>query len=146
MANLKGCFSHKSDDWKTPKKKKLYDRIMELGYIDTFKFHSDINEFEQIYKKKKLYCNPPFSKMNQIPKWIETQLKNKCDILLLIPARTDTKYFHELLKMKPMIYFIRGRLHYNDQGTAPFPSIIMMFSNKTSNLLCHELYKLSDII
>lgn len=51
---------------------------------------------------------------------------NHCEVLFLIPARTDTKYFHELLSYSPDIYFIKGRLHYNDSKTgAPFPSILL---------------------
>lgn len=47
-----------------------------------------------------------------------------------MPARTDTKYFHELLKLKPKIYFIKGRLHFNDsKESAPFPTILLHFNN-----------------
>ena len=143
MSNLKGCFSHKTDDWKTPSK--MFNKIMELGFIDTFKFKSDDNEFCKIYEKKRLFCNPPFSKLNKIPEWIKSQLDHKCDILLLIPARTDTKYFHKLLEMNPLIVFIKGRLHYNDSGSAPFPSLFMAFSSQTEYLwksVFHELDKI----
>lgn len=51
---------------------------------------------------------------------------NHCEVIFLIPARTDTKYFHELLEYSPDIYFIKGRLHYNDsKNGAPFPSVLL---------------------
>lgn len=64
-------------------------------------------------------------------RWIEWAIhqyfNNHCDIMILIPARTDTKYFHELLEWHPEIIFIKGRLHYNDSKTgAPFPSLLII--------------------
>lgn len=45
--------------------------------------------------------------------------------MLLVPARTDTKQFHNLLDLGLKVKFIKGRLKYNDKKSAPFPSIIM---------------------
>jgi site-specific DNA-methyltransferase (adenine-specific) len=48
---------------------------------------------------------------------------------MLIPARTDTSYFHDYIYGKAReIRFIRGRLHFNEspQG-APFPSMVVVF-------------------
>lgn len=50
-------------------------------------------------------------------------------VVMLIPARTDTSYFHEYIYHKAKeIRFLRGRLHFNEskQG-APFPSMIVVF-------------------
>lgn len=126
MKDIKACLSHKTDDWKTPKK--LYDPIMKNGYIDTFKYQSENDELENNYYNEKLYVNPPFSKLKKISKWLEQQIENGNEIILLIPSRTDTEYFHNLLKYKPTIYFIKGRLHYNESKAAPFPSMIIMFN------------------
>ena len=49
-------------------------------------------------------------------------------IMFLIPSRTDTKYFHKLLELNPVIIFIKGRLKFNDTETAPFPSMVLYFS------------------
>ena len=70
--------------------------------------------------------------MEQIVDWVSDQVKNNCTVALLIPARTDTRYFHKLLsknKQISKIYFIQGRLHYNESGTAPFPTILIMIGN-----------------
>lgn len=125
MKNIEACLSHNSDDWKTPTD--LYDTFMKLNFIDTFKFQSTENELENDYYNKKLFINPPFSKMKEVSKWIERQLENENTIALLIPARTDTQYFHDLAKYKPTIIFIKGRLHYNDSKSAPFPSMLILF-------------------
>lgn len=125
--NLKGCFSKNSDDWRTPSHIYHYF-VIESKYIDCFPYHAQYDEFLKVYEGKKLFVNPPYSKLKLIPDWIRKQYVNNCHIALLIPARTDTKYFHELLSMNPSIYFLKGRLHFNDSKEgAPFPSIVMIF-------------------
>ena len=117
-------FSHKSDHWSTPKW--IYNEFMKQNYIDPCPLHSEVDNLNKIYTNQKIFVNPPYS---EIDKWTEFVKNNQKEnlIVLLIPARTDTKYFHELLKLKPKIIFIKGRLRFNETGTAPFPSILMMF-------------------
>ena len=53
--------------------------------------------------------------------------------VMLIPARTDTKYFHKYIYHKAEIRFIEGRIKFVnlDSGaksqSAPFPSMIVVF-------------------
>lgn len=48
-------------------------------------------------------------------------------VVMLIPARTDTAYFHDYIYKKHEIRFIRGRLHFNEsKAAAPFPSMIVV--------------------
>ena len=124
--NLKGCFSKETDNWKTPSN--LYNFFIECGYIDTFPYKAEYDEFEKNYFNEKLFINPPFSKMKEVTEWIYRQFENNNHIILLIPVRSDTQYFQKLLALKPSIWFVKGRLKYNDYGTAPFPSIIMSFA------------------
>ena len=89
-------------------------------------------DYKKNYFMKKLYINPPFSKISE---WVNYGLKqyfiNHCEVIFLIPARTDTKYFHELLSYSPDIYFIKGRLHYNESKTgAPFPSLFIRLKHQ----------------
>ena len=121
----KGVFSHESDHWATPKK--LYNWFMRHDFIDPCPLHSKEDNLDKIYEGKKLFINPPYSQIDKWTEFIKRNLPHCLDIWLLIPARTDTKYFHELLKLHPNIYFIKGRLHFNESGTAPFPSILMRF-------------------
>ncbi len=126
---LKLMFTKNTDDWKTPKE--IYENYMKHEYIDCFPYQANYDEFKKTYKNKKLFVNPPISKLKFIPEWIKRQLKNGCKVTLLIPARTDTKYFHELLDLYPQVVFIKGRLHYNESKSAPFPSIYMHFDKFT---------------
>lgn len=121
----KGVFLHETDHWATPKK--LYNWFMDAGYVDPCPLHSKEDNLNKIYKGKKIFINPPYSQISKWVDFIKNNLPECLEIQLLIPARVDTKYFHELLKLEPHIYFIKGRLHFNEAGSAPFPSIIMRF-------------------
>lgn len=47
---------------------------------------------------------------------------------MLIPARTDTRWFHDYIYGKAEIRFIKGRLKFgNAKQSAPFPSMIVIF-------------------
>lgn len=131
--NTKTLFSHNTDHWKTPST--LYKKLMQNGYIDPCPFHSKEDNLDRIYTNQYIYINPPYSQIDKWVQFIKNNYKQNVEILLLIPARTDTKYFHELLELNPLIYFIKGRLSFNDTGTAPFPSILMVFTpyNKTKH-------------
>ena len=81
--------------------------------------------------KKCNYVNPPY---NNQKAWVEKayneSLKNKTCVMLL-PARTDTKLFHEFIfKKAHEIRFIKGRLKFKQYtNSAPFPSMIVIFKN-----------------
>lgn len=116
----------RSDYWNTPKN--IYENILNDGYIDynpknsyIVPFHKNVN----LYKYQKIFINPPFSILNK-PEWIMTVkglLQNNNELMLLLPARTDTKQFHQLLELGLYVEFIKGRLKYNDSKAAPFPSL-----------------------
>lgn len=131
MKNEKVMFSKNSDNWKTPTN--IYNAFMQKGYRDCFQYQSKENELNNLYIEQRLFVNPPFSKMNQILYWLLDQIGNNNKVALLIPSRTDTFYFHELAKEKPIIIFIKGRLKYNDTGCAPFPTILMLFNYEEKN-------------
>lgn len=49
-------------------------------------------------------------------------------VVMLIPARTDTRWFHDYIYGRAEIRFIKGRLKFNDgKGGAPFPSMVVIF-------------------
>lgn len=67
-----------------------------------------------------------------MPKWIEKAHKTWKEfgntVVMLIPARTDTKAFHEFIYHQAEIRFVKGRLKFNDgKNPAPFPSMIVIF-------------------
>lgn len=55
---------------------------------------------------------------------------------MLIPARTDTKAFHEYIYGKAEIRFVRGRLKFGgSKNPAPFPSMVVIFRGNHSEWL-----------
>ena len=119
-------YSHNTDHWATPSD--IYKKYMDEGYIDPCPLHCEEDNRQKMYIDKKIFINPPYSDIENWVQFIKNNIKNNKEIHLLIPARTDTNYFHELLLLKPTIIFIKGRLKFNDKGCAPFPSIIMKFN------------------
>ncbi len=80
--------------------------------------------------KKGNFINPPYDQQKLwVKKAYEESLKNKICVLLL-PARTDTKIFHEIiLPYAKEIRFIKGRLKFQQyKNSAPFPSMIVIFN------------------
>lgn len=76
-----------------------------------------------------VFCNPPYSGIKQ---WVKKAFyegqKDGTTVVLLIPARTDTKWFHNYILNHSEIRFIEGRLRFNGMSVnAPFPSMIVIF-------------------
>ena len=77
------------------------------------------------------YVNPPYNRMIRL--WLEKvfEEENKgITSVFLLPARTDTQWFHDYVYNKPKVElrFIRGRLRFsNSTNSAPFPSMIVIF-------------------
>ena len=76
-----------------------------------------------------VWCNPPYGR--QIGKWVERAAlaaKAGAVVVMLLPARTDTKWFHEYIYGKAEIRFVRGRLRFGGAANpAPFPSMVVVF-------------------
>lgn len=76
-----------------------------------------------------MFCNPPYG---SIAKWVEKAYreaqKENTIVVMLIPSRTDTKYFHDFIYHRSEIRFVKGRLKFGDSPyNAPFPSMIVIF-------------------
>ncbi len=79
------------------------------------------------WEGKRVFCNPPYGRV--IADWVK-----KCATaggvvtVALIPARTDTRYFHDYIYGKAEIRFIKGRLKFGDgKKPAPFPSMVVIW-------------------
>jgi site-specific DNA-methyltransferase (adenine-specific) len=79
-----------------------------------------------------VFCNPPYG--SAIKDWVkkcsEESKKDNTTVVMLIPARTDTKYFHDYIYQKENVEvrFLRGRLKFgNSENSAPFPSMVVVF-------------------
>ena len=110
------------------------------------KFFTPIEDgLKQDWEGHTVFCNPPYGR--QIGKWVkkcyEEGQKPNTTIVLLIPSRTDTRYFHDYILGKAQIRFIKGRLTFWDldgkkyinkdfksMTPAPFPSLLAIYKIK----------------
>ena len=82
------------------------------------------------------WCNPPYSKVGAFVSKAARERERGVLTVMLIPARTDTKWFHEFLwdrlTHKPRtgieLRLLKGRLRFEGApSSAPFPSMIVVF-------------------
>lgn len=141
MANIKGCFSSKSNEWATPAD--FYKELDKEFHFNLDPCSTDENAkcerhftladdgLSQNWGGARVFCNPPYGReiYDWVKKCYEESRKPNTLVVMLIPARTDTRYFHEYIYGKAKeIRFIRGRLHFNDSKEgAPFPSMVVIF-------------------
>ena len=114
--------SKNTDEWATPKY--IYNQAMEKGMFDPCPLSSSVDGL-RIEWEKSNFVNPPYSNLK---KWIEKsieQAKKGKKVVLLIPARTDTKAFKLLFEYGSTFTFITGRLRFNEASSAPFPSMLV---------------------
>lgn len=132
-------FSSKTDLWETPQE--LFDELNQ-----EFHFTLDVCATAENAKCERFYsptddglslpwdgvcwCNPPYGR--EISKWVAKAYESNCLVVMLLPARTDTKWFHKYCLLYGEIRFIKGRLRFgNAKNAAPFPSMIVIFNLKT---------------
>lgn len=84
----------------------------------------------------RVFCNPPYGRA--IRDWVrkghEESRKPGTVVVMLIPARTDTTYFHDFVLhgKADEVRFLRGRLKFtdedgNEKDAAPFPSAVVVW-------------------
>ena len=139
--NKEVMFSSKTEEWETPKE--FYEKLNEefnftLDPCATpenakcLKYYTKKeNGLKQNWQGERVFCNPPYGR--SIKEWVkkcyEESRKPNTTVVMLIPARTDTTYFHEYIYKKAKeIRFVRGRLKFgNSKNSAPFPSMVVVF-------------------
>ena len=132
-----GLMSSNSDRWETPQK--LFDELNQK-----YNFEIDVCALPENAKCENYFSpevdglkqdwtgvcwmNPPYGR--EIGKWMKKALessRNGATVVCLVPARTDTAWWHDYA-MNGEIEFIRGRLKFgNSKNSAPFPSAIVVF-------------------
>ena len=134
-------FSSNTCEWATPQD--LFDKLnSEFCFtLDPCADHSnhkcakyytvEQDGLKQDWSGETVFCNPPYGK--EIYNWVK---KCFCEVyagacpcaVMLIPARTDTRWFHEYIYHKAEVRFIRGRLKFGgSNNSAPFPSMLVIF-------------------
>ena len=85
-----------------------------------------------------VWCNPPYGReqIKFISKALEEQTKHNSTVVLLIPARPDTKVWQDVIfPNASQVCFVRGRLRFGDsKENAPFPCALVVFSKNTFDL------------
>ena len=78
-----------------------------------------------------VWCNPPYGKeqVKFINKALSESKKHNSTVVLLIPARPDTKVWQDIIfPNASKICFVRGRLKFgNASENAPFPCALVVF-------------------
>jgi len=139
--NINVMFSSENEVWATPQEfyNKLDEEfdfdldpcaIPENAKCETF-FTPEQDGLKQNWGGYSVFCNPPYGR--KIKDWVEKcyqeSKKPETQVVMLIPARTDTAYFHDYIYHKAKeIRFVRGRLKFgNSKNSAPFPSMVVIF-------------------
>ncbi len=143
--------SNKSDEWETPQD--LFNKLNNEFHFTLDPCSTDYNHkcakyytmesdgLIQDWSGEIVFVNPPYG--HSIGKWVEKCYKEHLKgitIVMLIPSRTDTKWFHQYIWNKAEIRFIKGRLKFINRlfpswrkdgnfkiSPAPFPSMIVIY-------------------
>lgn len=134
-----GMMSSKTPEWATPQS--FFDALnREFSFtLDPCSTHENA-KCEKHYTKEddgltkswggeSVFCNPPYGR--ELPKWVKKcyeESQKGALVVMLIPARTDTRWFHDYIYGKAEIRFIKGRLRFGGSNqNAPFPSMIVIW-------------------
>lgn len=136
--NKEVMFSSKTDLWETPQD--LFDQLN-----GEFHFNLDVCALPENAKCDRYFtpemdglsqpwngvcwCNPPYGR--KIGAWVRSALFSSAagnTVVMLLPARTDTRWFHDYIYGKAEIRFLRGRLKFGGcKNCAPFPSMVVIY-------------------
>lgn len=131
-------YSSKSYEWETPKD--FFDELNnEFGFtldvcasVDNAKcdrfFTIKDNGLAQQWTNETVWMNPPYG--DHITDWIKKAhyQQHKANVIVaLLPARTDTRWFHAYIYNKTEIRFLKGRLRFSGKDPAPFPSMVVIW-------------------
>lgn len=93
-------------------------------------FTPEDDGLKQSWAGHTVWCNPPY---NEVGKWAEKaarEAERGITSVLLTFARTDTKWFHAHVLGKAEIRYVKGRLRFGGGGTAPCPSLVLIYSSQ----------------
>lgn len=133
-------YSSKTDQWATPIE--IFKELDAEFHFDLdpcadatnhkcdLYFTKEQDGLMQDWGQHRVFCNPPYGK--EVAKWVkkahDTNRDNNSLIVMLLPARTDTKWFHEYIYGKAEIRFLKGRLKFgNSKNSTPFPSMVVVY-------------------
>jgi len=125
-------YTSASEHWATPDD--VYDKLNS-----EFQFTLDPcplggnGGLHMSWEGQRVYCNPPYGR--GIGDWLKKATETALAVFLL-PARTDTRWWHDYALRATEIRFIKGRLSFkrNDgkPSRATFPSVVLVYRNEVS--------------
>lgn len=142
MAISKALYSSESEMWETPQD--LFDRLdkefhftVDVCALDSNTKCASFYSPDQDGLKQKwegvCWMNPPYGR--NIGEWMKKALESEATVVCLVPARTDTKWWHDYAMKASEIRFVKGRLKFGDsKNSAPFPSAIIVFRQTQDDL------------
>lgn len=134
-------FSSKTGEWETPRD--LFDALnAEFGFDRDVCATPENSKCAAFFTKEMdglaqewtgtCWCNPPYGR--EVGKWVEKariSAQKGATVVMLLPARTDTKWFQQHILHKAEIRFLPGRLKFGGaQNSAPFPSMVVVYRGR----------------
>ena len=138
--NTKVLFSSKEEKWATPQD--FFDKLNDEFHFtldaaaspDNAKcanyFTEEQDGLVQSWGGNTVWCNPPYCRKTGlwVKKAYEEHQRTGCTVVMLLPSRTDVRWFHDYILGKAEIRFIKGRLKFGgNKNSAPFPSIVVIY-------------------
>lgn len=123
--------SSKSDDWATPPD--FFDRLDEIfnfqldaaasphnAKCSTFFTKTQNGLAQSWHPFKRIWLNPPYGR--GIEQWMQKayeEANEGCVVVCLVSARTDTRWWHDWVKNKAKVTFIKRRLKFRNPDVCP---------------------------
>ncbi|GED18212.1 DNA N-6-adenine-methyltransferase [Aneurinibacillus migulanus] len=138
--NTAVMFSSATDEWATPQD--FFDQLNQEFHftLDPCATHESAkcaryfteedNGLAQDWTGEIVFMNPPYGRVlgQWVKKAFEESIKG-ATVVCLLPARTDTRWFHDYIYHRAEIRFVKGRLKFGDsKNSAPFPSMVVIFN------------------
>ena len=135
----RGMYTSSTAEWATPKDfyrqldKEFHFTLDPCATPENAKcekfFTKDQDGLAQDWSGEIVFCNPPYGR--EIEAWCRKCYEHARAggvAVMLIPSRTDTGWFHDLVYGKAEMRFVRGRLHFGgSKWNAPFPSLVAIY-------------------
>jgi site-specific DNA-methyltransferase (adenine-specific) len=128
-----------SVDWATPQA--MFDELnreFQFDYDPCPLYAADTMSVDGLSSDwgNSTFCNPPYGRTLGL--WTRKAREQAAlgkTVVLLIPSRTDTKWWHEDVMLADEIRFVRGRLKFGGAPyNAPFPSAVVVFRGRRESV------------
>jgi len=150
------------DDWETPDY--FYNQLDEIFKFDLDPCANAKNTKCDLYFSKEddglskhwaghtVFVNPPFSNIAEwVKKCYEEGQRYGTTVVMIIPSRTDTKYWHDYVMRAKEIWFCKGRVNFLRDGVKPkagatFPLCVVIFERIISNVWLEPYPKIRSFV